>query len=74
MPCFIFYLRVISKYKLLGAHIPRGQFNGGFLRYEFGGLIIGGAYFRNFTVVKPQPERDKDNERVESCSGVTGNR
>ena len=27
-----------------------GQFNGGFLRYEFGGLIFGGAYFRNFTV------------------------
>ena len=23
---------------------------GGFLRYEFGGLIFGGAYFRNFTV------------------------
>ena len=22
----------------------------GFLRYEFGGLIFGGAYFRNFTV------------------------
>ena len=27
-----------------------GSFNGGFLRYEFGGLIFGGAYFRNFTV------------------------
>ena len=27
-----------------------GRFNGGFLRYEFGGLIFGGAYFRNFTV------------------------
>ena len=25
------------------------RFNGGFLRYEFGGLIFGGAYFRNFT-------------------------
>ena len=24
----------------------------GFLRYEFGGLIFGGAYFRNFTVTK----------------------
>ena len=22
----------------------------GFLHYEFGGLILGGAYFRNFTV------------------------
>ena len=27
-----------------------GRFNGWFLRYEFGGLIHGGAYFRNFTV------------------------
>ena len=27
-----------------------GRFNGGFLRYEIGGLIFGGAYFRNFTV------------------------
>ena len=27
-----------------------GRFNGGFfLRYWFGGLIFGGAYFRNFT-------------------------
>ena len=29
-----------------------GRFNGGFLRYRFGGLIHGGAYFRNFTVLK----------------------
>ena len=28
-----------------------GRFNGGFLRYDFGGLIFGGAYFRNFTVI-----------------------
>ena len=27
-----------------------GRFNGGFLRYRIGGLIHGGAYFRNFTV------------------------
>ena len=27
-----------------------GRFNGGFFPYEFGGLISGGAYFRNFTV------------------------
>ena len=26
----------------------------GFLRYEFGGLIHGGAYFRNFTVIPLQ--------------------
>ena len=27
-----------------------GRFNGGFLSYESGGPIYGGAYFRNFTV------------------------
>ena len=27
-----------------------GLITEGFLRYEFGGLIFGGAYFRNFTV------------------------
>ena len=34
-----------------GAYIWRGDLTEGFLRYEFGGLIHGGAYFRNFTVV-----------------------
>ena len=33
-----------------GAYIWKGDFTEGFLRYEFGGLIHGGAYFRNFTV------------------------
>ena len=33
-----------------GAYIWRGELTEGFLRYEFGGLIFGGAYFRNFTV------------------------
>ena len=33
-----------------GAYIWRGDLTGGFLRYKFGGLIHGGAYFRNFTV------------------------
>ena len=28
----------------------------GFLRYEFGGLIFGGAYFRIFTVVRAIPQ------------------
>ena len=27
------------------------RFNGGFLCYQFGGLILGGAYFQNFTVL-----------------------
>ena len=34
-----------------GAYIWRGDLTEGFLRYEFGGLIHGEAYFRNFTVV-----------------------
>ena len=34
--CFTLYLRAISKYKLPGV----------FLRYQFGGLIFGGAYAR----------------------------
>ena len=33
-----------------GAYIGRGDVTAGFLRYEFGGLIFGGAYFQNFTV------------------------
>ena len=34
-----------------GAYIRRGDLMEGFLRYDFGGLIFGGAYFRNFTVL-----------------------
>ena len=33
-----------------GSYIWRGDLTEGFLRYRFGGLIHGGAYFRNFTV------------------------
>ena len=33
-----------------GAYFRRGDLTEGFLRYDFGGLIFGGAYFRNFTV------------------------
>ena len=49
--CFTLYLRAISKYKPPGAYIWRGDLTEIFLRYEFGGLIHGGAYFRNFTVL-----------------------
>ena len=45
------YLRAISEYKPPGgAYIWRGDLTEGFLRYDFGGLIHGGDYFRNFTV------------------------
>ena len=33
-----------------GAYIRRGGLTEGFLRYDFEGLIHGGAYFRTFTV------------------------
>ena len=33
-----------------GAYIWRGNLMEGFLTHRFGGLILGGAYFRNFTV------------------------
>ena len=48
--CFTLHLKAISKYKSPGGLYLEGPFNGGFLRYEFGGLIHGRAYFRNFTV------------------------
>ena len=47
---FYFVFEGNFKYKPPGAYIWRGDLTEGFLRYEFGGLIHGGAYFRNFTV------------------------
>ena len=49
----LFYFVFEGKFQVQapqGAYIWRGNLTGGFLRYEFGGLIFGGAYFRNFTV------------------------
>ena len=43
-PCFTLYLRANSKYKPQGAYIWRSDFTEGFLRYEFGEFIFGGAY------------------------------
>ena len=48
--CFTSYYRTISEYKPQGAFIWRGDLTEAFLPYEFGGLMFGGAYFRNFTV------------------------
>ena len=45
-------MRAISKYKPLGAYIWRRDLTEGNLRYVFGGLIFGGAYFRHFTVTR----------------------
>ena len=45
LPSTIRYIRAISKYKPPGgAYISRGDLKKGSLRYEFGGLIFGGAY------------------------------
>ena len=40
-PCFVLWLRAISKYEPTGACIRRSDLTEGFLRYEFGGE---GAY------------------------------
>ena len=50
----LFYFVFEGKFQVQsprGAYIRRGDLTEGFLRYDFGGLIFGGAYFRNFTVV-----------------------
>ena len=49
----LFYFVFKGKFQvqaLRGAYIRRGDLTEGFLRYDFGGLTFGGAYFRNFTV------------------------
>ena len=62
LPCFTLYLRAISIYKPPGGLYLERQFNGGFFALRvwgayiwrglyMEGLIHGGAYFRNFTVL-----------------------
>ena len=49
----LFYFVFEGKFQVQaprGAYIRRGDLTEGFLRYDFGGLIFGGAYFRNFMV------------------------
>ena len=49
----LFYVVFESNFQVQapgGAYVWRGNLTEGFLRYEFGGLIHGGSYFRNFTV------------------------
>ena len=52
-----------------GAYISRGDLTEGFLRHWFGGLIFGGAYFRNFTVFVDQ---SGEFLRVKTSSGSGG--
>ena len=43
--CFALYLRAIFQVQAPGgAYVWRGDLTEGFLRYQFGGLIFGGAY------------------------------
>ena len=45
MLCFTLHLRAIFQVQApRGAYIWRGDLTEGFLHYEFGGLIFGGAY------------------------------
>ena len=56
LACSVFYFVFEGKFQIQaprGAYIWRGDLTEGFLRYYFGGLIHGGAYFRNFTVAFP---------------------
>ena len=49
----LFYVVFEGKFQVQapqGVFIWRGDLTEGFLRYDFEGLIQGGAYFRNFTV------------------------
>ena len=49
----LFYFVFEGKFQVQAprrAYIRRGDLTEGFLRYDFGGLIFGGAYFLNFTV------------------------
>ena len=39
-----------GKFAPQGDYIRRGNLTEGFFCYDFGGLIFGRAYFRNFTV------------------------
>ena len=60
--CFTLYSKANSQYNPHVGLYSEGRFNGRFVRYDFGGLILGGArsrysapggaYFRNFMVWK----------------------
>ena len=51
LPVFLFCFVFEGNFQVQAPYIWRGDSTEGFLRYDFGGLIHGGAYFRNFTVL-----------------------
>ena len=63
----LFYFAFEGKFQVQappGAYIRRSDLTEGFLRYDFGGLISGGAYFRNFKVYCSAESRPWD------CTGT----
>ena len=48
--CFIVFEDNFPSTSPRGAYIWRGDLKKGFFALRFGGLIFGGAYFRNFTI------------------------
>ena len=50
-----------------GTYIRRGELTEGFLRFNFGGLIFGGAYFRNFTVPLLLAIRYLEEDHIQYC-------
>ena len=53
-----------------GAYISRCDLMAGFLRYHFGGLVFGGAYFQNFTVLQvPKTKLKSYGDRRFSIAG-----
>ena len=49
----LFYFVFEGKFQVQaprGTYIRMGDLTEGFLPYDFGGLLVGGAYFRSFTV------------------------
>ena len=64
----LFYFVFEGKFQVQaprGAYIRRGDLTEGFLRYDFGGLIFGGAYFRNFTVNYVTINQDMGNNHLQ---------
>ena len=64
----LFYFVLEGKFQVQapwGVYIRRGDLEESFFRYDFGGLIVGGAYFRNFTVNYVTINHDMGNNHLQ---------
>ena len=52
LPCFTLYLRAIFQAKTPGGLYLEERFNGGCFALPLWGLMFGGVYVRNFTVLR----------------------